>query len=193
MLSFVSQAVPKAPAPVSPTSKRQHQLALRWEVTPSKTKMTMENPPWMSRCISYWKTWGIFQHHISFQGCTIDGSEIPPFTSWYGKYPIIDRVWAPSQEVQHFFHQQYGEWSVSPKHSGLYKDTITTNRSGRFHMYCLTAQGAKCQICQSQSCVCCLQGCCVGDAIDKLCRSNGTWRIIPLSKWLITTVSKSPK
>lgn len=118
--------VPKAPAPASPTSKP------RAYPSPGKAVWVDEFPriPFGGRC----------ENSLEF---TIDGSEIPPFTSWYGKYPIIDRVLAPSQEVQQFFHQQYGEWSVSPKHSGLYKDTTTTNRSRRFHRYCLTAQGAR--------------------------------------------------
>ena len=34
------------------------------KTTLPKTNMTMENPPWMSRCISYRKWW-IFQCHVS--------------------------------------------------------------------------------------------------------------------------------
>ena len=145
--------VPKAPAPASPTSKR------RAYPSPGKAVWVDEFPriPFGGRC----------ENSLEF---TIDGSEIPPFTSWYGKYPIIDRALAPSQEEMISLTETLRALQGHDHHKQVQKIPQVLPDSSR------------CQICQSQSCVCCLQKCCFGDAIDKLFRSNCTWRIIPVSK-----------
>ena len=41
---------------------------MMYKYSPEFPNDWLENQPWMSRCISYWK-WGIFHCHVSLRGC----------------------------------------------------------------------------------------------------------------------------